>query len=143
AADFPDLAPGCSHASLLTSGPIGDRLNHYFNSSCFVAPPVVTADGATGFGNLGPSVARGPAEQDFDIALIKNLPLGEGRHLQIRGEFYNAFNTPSFSDPESNLGTVQGSATGASTLSLGNTFGTITSTSVNPRIIQLAVKFLF
>ncbi|MGH9490511.1 MAG: carboxypeptidase regulatory-like domain-containing protein [Terriglobales bacterium] len=143
AADFPDLAPGCSRASLLTSGPIGDRLNHYFNSSCFVAPPVVTADGATGFGNLGPSVARGPAQQDFDIALIKNLPLGEGRQLQIRGEFYNAFNAPSFSDPETNLGTVQGSATGASTLSLGNTFGTITSTSVNPRIIQLAVKFLF
>ncbi|MGH9534932.1 MAG: carboxypeptidase regulatory-like domain-containing protein [Terriglobales bacterium] len=143
AADFPDLASGCTHTNLISPGPVSSRLNHYFNTSCFAAPPVITADGATAFGDLGPSVARGPAEQDFDIALIKSVPLGEARQLQIRGEFYNAFNTPSFSDPETNLGTATGNASGASTLSVGNTFGTITTTSVNPRIVQLAVKFFF
>jgi hypothetical protein len=144
ATDFPDLASGCIHASLLTSGSISSRLNHYFNTSCFAAPPVITTDGATAFGDSGTSIVRGPAQQDFDIALIKNVPLaGEARSLQLRGEFYNAFNTPSFSDPDTNGGTAEVNASGASTLALSNTFGTITSTSVNPRIIQLAIKFFF
>ncbi len=144
ATDFPDLAPGCTRASLLTSGSIGSRLNHYFNASCFAAPPVITTDGATAFGNSGTSIVRGPAQQDFDIALIKNVPLaGEGRSLQLRGEFFNAFNTPSFSDPDTDVGTAEVNASGASTLAFSNTFGTIASTSVNPRIIQLALKFFF
>lgn len=144
AIDFPDLAPGCTHASLLTSGSIGSRLNHYFNTSCIVAPPVITTDGATAFGDSGTSIVRGPAQQDFDIALIKNVPLaGEARSLQLRGEFFNAFNTPSFSDPDTNLGTAEVNASGAPMLALSNTFGAITSTSVNSRIVQLAIKLFF
>ncbi len=144
ATDFLDLALGCTHASLLTSGPIGSRLDHYFNTSCFVAPPVITTDGATAFGDSGTSIVRGPAQQDFDIALIKNVPFaGEARSLQLRGEFFNAFNTPSFSDPQTNVGTAEVNAGGASMLAFSNTFGTITSTSVNPRIVQLAIKFFF
>lgn len=143
ATDFPDLAAGCTNAGLVAAGSVTSRLNHYFNTACFAAPPVITSDGATAFGNLGPSVARGPAEQDFDIALLKNLPAGESRRLQLRGEFYNAFNTPSFSDPTTSLGTASGSSSGVASLSINNTFGTITSTSVNPRIVQLGVKLIF
>lgn len=144
ATDFPDLAPGCTHASLLTSGSLASRLNHYFNTSCFVAPPVITTDGAMAFGNSGTSIVRGPAQQDFDIALIKNVPLaGEAHSLQLRGEFFNAFNTPSFSDPDTDLGTAEAKASGAPMLALSNTFGTIESTSVNPRIIQLGIKLFF
>lgn len=144
AIDFPDLAAGCTHASLLTSGSVGSRLNQYFNASCLVAPPVITTDGATAFGNLGTSIVRGPAEQDFDIAVIKNVPLwSEARSLQFRGEFFNAFNTPSFNDPDTSVGTAEANASGSPMLAVSNTFGTITSTSVNPRIIQLAVKLFF
>ncbi len=143
AIDFPDLASGCTHASLQTSGSIGSRLNHYFNTSCFTAPAVITADGGTAFGDAGTSIVRGPAEQDFDIAVIKNIPFGEARRLQFRGEFFNAFNTPSFSDPDTNVGTAQADASDAPMLALSDTFGTITSTSVNPRIVQLALKLFF
>jgi hypothetical protein len=105
---------------------------------------VITTDGATAFGNSGTSILRGPAQQDFDIALIKNVPLaGEARSLQLRGEFFNAFNTPSFSDPNTDVGTAEVNATGAPMLVLSNTFGTITTTSVNPRIVQLAIKLFF
>ncbi|HTU35726.1 MAG TPA: carboxypeptidase-like regulatory domain-containing protein [Candidatus Acidoferrum sp.] len=143
ATDFPDLAAGCTHASLLTPGSIGGRLNHYFTTSCLAAPPVITADGATAFGNAGTSIVRGPAQEDFDVAVIKDVRLNEARNLQFRGEFFNAFNTPSFSDPSTNVGTAEVNASGAPMLALSNIFGTITSTSVNPRIVQLAIKLLF
>ncbi len=145
ATDFPDIASACTHASLVTAGSVGSRLNNYFNSACFVAPPVITSDGATAFGSSGTSIARGPAEQAFDIALIKNVPFNSSdtRSLQIRSEFFNAFNTPSFSDPDTDAGTATVNASGAPTLVLSNTFGTIKSTSVNPRIVQLAIRFFF
>jgi hypothetical protein len=50
-------------------------------------------------------------------------------HLVLRGEFFNTFNTPQFANP----GTSADSSN----------FGVITSTSVNPRIVQLALKFVF
>jgi hypothetical protein len=144
ATDFPDLAPGCTHANLLSSGSINSRLNHYFNTSCFTAPPVITTDGATAFGDSGTSIVRGPAQQNFDLALIKNVPLADKtRSLQLRAEFFNAFNTPSFSDPDTDVGTAEVNASGTSMLAFSNTFGRITSTSVNPRIIQLAIKLFF
>src|SRR5215469_884612 len=54
------------------------------------------------------------------------MPLREGVNLVFRFEFFNAFNTPQFSNP----GTTFGSAN----------FGVISALSTNPRIIQLAVK---
>ncbi len=44
-------------------------------------------------------------------------------------EFYNALNHPQFANPGTTLGTA--------------TFGVITQTSVAPRLIQFAVKYLF
>jgi hypothetical protein len=49
--------------------------------------------------------------------------------LQFRAEFFNMFNHPQFSNLANNF-------------ALGN-FGTITSTSVNPRLMQLALKYIF
>jgi hypothetical protein len=51
------------------------------------------------------------------------------RTLNIQGEFFNAFNHPPYADPATAYGTAN--------------FGYIQSTSVAPRIIQLAAKFQF
>jgi hypothetical protein len=51
--------------------------------------------------------------------------------LQFRAEFFNMFNHPQFNIP---VGLNFGAP--------GN-FGQITSTSVNPRLIQLALKYVF
>jgi len=56
--------------------------------------------------------------------------LNEGATLQFRTEFFNAFNHAQFSVPA----VVDFSKT---------TFGQITSTSVNPRLIQFALKYAF
>ena len=53
----------------------------------------------------------------------------EGQTLQFRAEAFNTWNHPQFSNPvvTSNL----------------STFGSITTASVSPRIIQMALKYSF
>jgi hypothetical protein len=50
-------------------------------------------------------------------------------NVMFRADFFNVFNHPQFANP----GTTFGSGT----------FGQITGTSVNPRIIQLALRINF
>jgi hypothetical protein len=130
----------CTPAQLATSGSVTSRLTNYFNTSCITAPPVITSDGGTAFGNAGIGIVSGPDQRDFDIALIKKTTFGhsEAKNIEFRAEFFNAFNTPSFSDPVTGAGIVTGKAVLSSA-----SFGQITSTSVSPRIIQLALKVHF
>ncbi len=145
---------GCSTSQLVTHGPVTSRLNGYFNSSCFTAPPIVGADGlVTGFGNGGIGNVAGPAQQDFDISIIKKIPLGhnEARNLEFRAEFYNAFNTPSFGlPPVLDAGSVCLSGVDCINTPKGlvgfnpdPAFGVISTTTVAPRIIQFALKLYF
>jgi hypothetical protein len=53
----------------------------------------------------------------------------EAANLEFRVELFNAFNTPQFAAPDSNFSDP--------------TFGVISSTSVNPRVLQLALKLNF
>ena len=162
--DFAQFAPGCGPDQAATHGSVNSRLNSYFNSACFTAPAVVGADGiATGFGNARAGVVSGPAQQDFDISIIKQIRLPghrESPSLEFRAEFFNAFNTPQFANPVTNVGTVGcnvsasvngtpcnqvvGGPTQPQVILTPNPgFGQVLSTSVNPRIIQLGLKFRF
>jgi hypothetical protein len=55
----------------------------------------------------------------------------EAQSLQFRTEFYNTFNHPQFSNLP------------GSDVQNGTSMGQITTTSVSPRVIQFALKFLF
>jgi hypothetical protein len=81
------------------------------------------------YGNAGRNLLRGPDLATVDLSLFKNLPINERAAFQIRGEFFNSLNHPSFSNPSAVFGTAA--------------FGNITSTSTNNRQIQLAAKFTF
>ena len=145
--DRVQLAAGCTYGDLGTPGSVSSRISNYFNMSCVTAPPVIGADGlATAFGDSGNGIIRGPDQNDFDIAIIKKTPWGhtEARNVEFRAEFFNAFNTPNFDDPGTGLGEILPSpTTGAPTLFPLPTSGVISGTSVNPRIIQLALKLFF
>jgi hypothetical protein len=152
------LCPGATVGDIITKGPITSKLllpgqaSGYFNKAAFcVAPDVPNSEiviGPTGapelptdFGNLPPGVVLGPGEFNWDISIIKTTPIfSEGKVLQFRTEFYNAFNHGQFSNPT-------GAFAVGSPLFLPNVdtanFGQINQTSVNPRIIQFALKFLF
>ena len=123
-------APGCDgHLDL--GGSVSSRLNEYFNTNCFTSPPVISSDGGTGFGNTRPGLLRGPAQHNVDLSLRKTTALTERMALEFRAEFFNAFNSTQFGNPDTT------SSDGVPA------FGKITSTSVAPRVGQLAFKLNF
>jgi hypothetical protein len=133
--DRASYAPGCSAKNLATSGSVSHRVNNYINSACLAAPAVIGADGVgTGFGDTPNGVLRGPGEADVDLSLSKNLKVPwprEGANIQFRADFFNALNHPNFALPDLTYSTSP------------SAFGTITSMSTNPRVIQLALRFAF
>jgi Carboxypeptidase regulatory-like domain len=129
--DRASVVPGCTQ--LQTSGSVEKRINNYFNASCFETPAVIGNDGiGTAFGDSGVGIVRGPDQRNFDLAIIKRTRtpfLGEASNLEFRAELFNAFNTPQFSNPDPSFSSP--------------TFGQISTTSVNPRIVQFALKLNF
>lgn len=124
------LCPGQTHANIPTSGSATSRLNDYFNTSAFCAPPAI-GDGF-GFGDLGRGAVEGPGQTNFDLGIAKRTTVGglrESANLEFRCEFFNAFNHPQFANPANNVRDAN--------------FGIIGGTSVAPRIIQLALKYNF
>jgi hypothetical protein len=137
--DRPQLAPGCSTKQLNTSGSVESRLNNFLNVACITSPPVITSDGGTAFGNIGVGSVRGPDQRNFDIVAMKSTRLTERFGLDFRAEFFNAFNTPQFANPNNlSAGTAV-----SGTFVPDSTFGQILATSVNPRLIQFALKLIF
>jgi hypothetical protein len=131
------MCTGATHGSIPTSGDIHGRLggasggSGYFNADVFCAAPTGGIYGnGTGWGNSGVGIAQGPGQFNWDISFIKDTRIREGHTFQFRTEFYNAFNHTQFANPNT-----------ADPASM--TFGQITATSVNPRIIQFGLKYLF
>ena len=89
---------------------------------------------ATGFGDTPNGILREPDQAVVDLSLSKTQKIHwpqEGASVQLRADFFNALNHPNFAGPD-NAYTTTPSA-----------FGTITSMSTNPRVIQLALRFAF
>ncbi|MGA9883613.1 MAG: TonB-dependent receptor [Candidatus Acidiferrales bacterium] len=107
-------------------------------TTCGAAPvfapgaPLVAA--GTGWGDSAVAIVNGPGQWNWDMSVQKNTKVTEWGTLQFRAEFYNIWNHAQFSNPVS---------TGYPSSLLGSTFGDIQSTSVEPRVIQFGLKFLF
>jgi len=135
--DRASYAPGCDETRVQTHGSTKSRINDYINVACFAAPALFNPSQdpmATGFGNTSTGILAGPGQLNADISLIKAVQLSwpkEGANLQFRSDFFNAFNHANFGNP-------------ATTYAPGSTtFGQITSTTGNPRIIQFALRLAF
>jgi hypothetical protein len=140
-------AAGMGNTNVATTGDIHSRLGGinggpgYFNPAAFGTLPTVGATtgvsgtGGTGWGNGGLGSVLGPGQMNYDATLQKTTKVGgihEDANLVFRAEFFNMFNHPQFGNP-----------TGAQLQLNGTSFGQITSTSVNPRLIQFALKYVF
>jgi hypothetical protein len=116
--------PGISHRGI----------NGWFNPAAFAAPTPGT------FGDLGRNTVFGPDLTEVNASLGKIFSFKEGVQLQIRIDANNALNHPSFGLPDTNfddpvdLTSNPGRPTGA---------GTIGSTTVNGRNIQLGARLSF
>ncbi|HTC47641.1 MAG TPA: TonB-dependent receptor [Candidatus Aquilonibacter sp.] len=80
------------------------------------------------FGDEGRNVVDGPGYVNWDFSAFKNIRLTESKELQFRGELFNILNHTNFRLPVSDIESP--------------TFGQIQS-DVSPRVIQVALKFLF
>lgn len=80
------------------------------------------------FGNSGRNIVQGPGFAQWDFSLFKNFSLAESKTLQVRAEVFNILNRPNFGVPVNDINSPS--------------FGQIQSASP-PRLIQLALKFLF
>jgi len=135
------LAPGATIASANTSGDIHHRLDHYLNASAFVNAPLADPVGCnidpanactTSFGTLRRNLYRGPHQQNWDFSLIKNFPITEHQQLRFTADFFNIWNHANFASP----------AIAQQDINNPN-FGQITSTTGNPRLIQLSLRYAF
>jgi hypothetical protein len=138
------MCPGYTYGQVATSGGVGSRLGGiaggpgFFNTAAVdctapnapnsVAAPFSPAP--TLYGNSGPGIILGPGNFNWDMALVKTTHITERQMVIFRTEFFNTFNHPQFSNP-------------AVAVSTAATFGQITTTSVNPRLIQFALKYVF
>jgi len=94
---------------------------------------VVKAPAGT-FGNSGRGMLRGPGQWNADASVFKEFKFSERYNLQFRSEFFNTLNHANFG-----LGTDTNTR-----LSLDSpTFGQITGTPVNARLIQFALRLGF
>ena len=151
----PNWVPGESATSNIPPG-------YYFNPYAFARPfvqvgQIIPSSGGwataavrgTDFGNVGRNVVRGPRQLNTDFSVSKRFRIDDAKNIELRAEFFNLFNTVNYANPISNLAAVNQTA-GAGSIDVNTgqilpgragDFGKIISTSNNPRLIQVAVKF--
>lgn len=117
--DEPNLAPG---KILANTNPRSGQT--FFNTSLF------TPESIGQLGNSNRRFFHGPGINNWDMALLKKLPLTESKSLEFRFEFFNIFNHAQFNNPDGEFN------------DLATTFGKVTSAR-DPRIGQVAMKFHF
>ena len=81
------------------------------------------------WGDLSRNILHGPGINNWDLSLLKSVPIKEASRLEFRTEFFNAFNRPQFGQPDAT----------ATSPTLGQIFGT----KLPNRQIQFSLKFLF
>jgi hypothetical protein len=122
--DFPDRVPNCNvynsnYKSL--SQPL------YLNQSCFTIAPLTSAGAVVG--NNGRNRQYGPSLVDFDMSLLKNIPvpqISDRFSVQLRFEFFNIFNHANFAVPTN--------------VTLGSSLGLLSSTATPAREIQFGAR---
>lgn len=152
----PSWAESANREAATGTAPAG----FYFNPFAFQRPvilpgqPIPSSGGSalagaigTDFGNVGRNVLRGPKQTNVDFSVIKRFALTETKNLEFRAEMFNLLNHVNYANPISDFNSILSSGGSIDPLTGRiidpGAFGRIISTSNNPRIIQLALKFNF
>ncbi len=137
-----ELCPGMKASQMLAHVSHQQAaLTGFFNAAAFCNEP--TIGNGTGFGNSPIGAVLGPGQFNWDAALQKNFKITERQAFEFRAEFYNFPNHTQFNNP------IAGNEQQVSLARLpnGNVAPTdqspLSSTSVNPRLIQFGLKYSF
>jgi hypothetical protein len=98
------------------------------------------------FGTLARNALHGPGIANVDMGLLKNFSMSERLHLQLRGEFFNAFNHAQFAFAGASLATAISAPASESTepvinYTAASNFGRVGARA--PRIIQVGAKIVW
>lgn len=96
---------------------------HFFNTAAFSMPAPYT------FGNAGRDLLPTPGVEIVNLAVNRRFTITEHSALNLRAEFFNAFNHPNFGIPINNP-------------DFGPAFGVIAVTG-DPRLVQLSLRLAF
>jgi hypothetical protein len=102
-----------------------EMIQKFFNTDAFVRPNDLPRGV---YGSAGRNLISGPAAVNTDLAVMKDFIVREPMRVQLRGEFFNAFNQVNFGQPQR--------------LAQSGTFGRITSADPG-RVVQLALKVIW
>jgi hypothetical protein len=100
----------------------------WLNSAAFAQVIPNLSSPVQQFGNAGRNIGVGPRYSDWDFSIFKNFRITESTDVQFRAEFFNLLNHPNFRLPDSDISSP--------------TFNQIQA-ALPPRVVQLALKFLF
>jgi outer membrane receptor protein involved in Fe transport len=100
----------------------------WFNTSAFQQITQNPSSPIQQFGDERRNAVVGPGYVNWDFSAFKNIRLTETKEIQFRGELFNFLNHTNFRLPVSDISSAN--------------FGQI-QTDVSPRVIQVALKFLF
>jgi hypothetical protein len=95
----------------------------WFNVNAFAAPTAGT------FGNMGRNVVCGPGLFSMNMSLAKSFRIWEKIRFDLSGNATNILNHPGFGPPDRSIGAGH--------------IGSITSTRVGSRQIEIVMKFIF
>jgi hypothetical protein len=127
-----------THGSLFSRA-----INGYLTPAAFTRAPEApfgTSLADQDFGNSGVGFIRGPGQHNVDMAVERAFPIRETSSIHFRTEAFNLTNTPQFGNPNTTLG--YGDPTQVNPVA-SPTFGRITNTITNPRIVQFALRYSF
>ncbi len=102
-----------------------DMIAAYFNTAAFV--PVNSVPRGI-YGDAERGLIYGPGDVNTDFAIMRYVGLWSDVRVQVRGEFFNAFNQVNFGNPNTTVSST--------------TFGRITGAGAG-RVIQLAAKLIW
>jgi hypothetical protein len=120
--DRPNVVPGVNRyaKNLYASGfPV------WVNAAAFSTPALGS------FGNERPFSSRGPGFANIDTSISKHFPIYDRAQLELRGEAFNLLNHPNYSNPITSINAGSSS------------FGRITTTANDARLLQIAAKITF
>jgi hypothetical protein len=134
----PDQVPGTT-----TGGPKLWKANvplanrQWFNTSAFSCPGLTNGIDCGTFpaaswglyGTAQTGIIRGPGQELFNTALYKTFDIMEKAHLEFRAEAFNTFNHTNPGNPNTSLHSTS--------------YGQITGTQGDPRLLELAARLKF
>jgi len=154
------IAPGVSVNQVKLQGTTGINPNKpLLNSADFYVPtvapgtmgvPCTTVSGSqvcdtfeTAFGATGRNTFRGPFQERFDMALMKQTKLTERVLLKFQMDAFNIFNHPSFDVPNNNISQYRVSNGVPSVQTPPASFGFVQHTLGSPRLVQFSAHLVF